>query len=147
MKILIKNLQRRRRLNKAKIIRSVGKILSLLAQPDAELSILFIGDRRMLRLNAAYRGKLKSTDVLSFEADIPFRERDQPPVLGDIVISVPKAESQAEKAGATFYDEVNRLLIHGTLHLLKHDHEGSVYKARLMRKKEKEIFNALKKVV
>jgi rRNA maturation RNase YbeY len=60
---------------------------------------------------------------------------------------VPKAESQAEMSGMGFYDEVDRLLIHGTLHLLKYDHEESDYKARLMRKKEKENFHALKKVV
>ena len=147
MKILLKNLQRRRRLNKAKIIKSAVKILSLLEQHEAELSILFVGDRRMSQLNAAYRGKRKSTDVLSFEADIPFRESDQPPVLGDIVISVPKAESQAEMSGSGFYAEVERLLIHGSLHLLQYDHEESDYKARLMRKKEKEISDALKKVV
>jgi len=147
MKILLKNLQRRRRLNKAKIIKSAVKILSLLEQPDAELSILFVGDKKMSQLNAAYRGKQKTTDVLSFEVDIPFRESNQPPVLGDIVISVPKAESQAEMSDIGFYDEVDRLLIHGTLHLLKHDHEKSAYKARVMRKKEKEILNALKKMV
>lgn len=147
MNILLKNLQRRRRLNKSKIIKSAGKILSLLEQPDAELSILFVGDRRMSQLNAAYRGKRKTTDVLSFEADIPFRESEQLSALGDIVISVPKAESQAEMSDAGFYDEVDRLLIHGTLHLLKYDHEKSAYKARLMRKKEKEIFDAVKKVV
>ncbi len=147
MKILLRNLQRRRRLNKTKITRSAVKILSLLEQPDAELSILFVGDRRMSQLNADYRGKRKSTDVLSFEADIPFRESNQPPVLGDIVISVQKAESQAEMSGSGFYDEVDRLLIHGALHLLKYDHEGSAYKARVMRRKEKEISVALKKVV
>ena len=146
MKILLRNLQRRRRLNKATIIRSAGKILSLLEEPEAELSILFVGDRRMSQLNASYRGKRKTTDVLSFEADIPFRESNQLSALGDIVISVPKAESQAEMSGAGFYDEVNRLLIHGTLHLLKYDHEKSAYKARLMRNKEKEIFHALKKM-
>lgn len=147
MSILLRNLQRHRRLNKARIIKSAGNILSLLGQPEAELSILFVGDRRMSQLNAAYRGKRKTTDVLSFEADIPFRGADQTLVLGDIVISVPKAESQAETAGMGFYDEVCRLLIHGILHLIGYDHEGSAYKARLMRKKEKEILDALKKVV
>lgn len=147
MKILSRNLQRRRRINKFRIIKSAGKILSLLNQPEAELSILFVGDKRMTELNTVYRGKRKSTDVLSFEADIPFRDSNQPPVLGDIVISVPKAESQAELSDIGFYDEVDRLLIHGALHLLKYDHEGSAYKARAMRKKEKEIFDALKKVV
>jgi probable rRNA maturation factor len=147
MNILLRNLQRRIPINRTKIIKSAGAILSLLNQPEAELSILFVGEKRMTELNASYRGKKKSTDVLSFEADIPFRGKEQPPVLGDIVISAQKAEMQADMSGEGFYEEVDRLLIHGILHLLKYDHEASAHKARVMRKKEKEVMNALKKVV
>jgi probable rRNA maturation factor len=67
-------------------------------------------------------------------------------LLGDVVISIPRAELQAKTYGWSFYDEIFRLLIHGTLHLLGYDHEKSVYKARLMKKKELEIFNAVKKM-
>jgi probable rRNA maturation factor len=146
MKILIRSLQRRRSLNKKRILNTAGRILSILEQQNAELSILFVGDRKMKQLNTEYRGIRKTTDVLSFEASIPFIPYGANNVLGDIVISVPKAESQARKSGSGFYDELCRLLVHGTLHLLGYEHEGSEYKARRMRKKEEELINAVKKV-
>ncbi len=145
MKILIRNLQRYRSLNKKRILITAGRILSLLEQPGAELSLMFVGDRRMRQLNTEYRGVRKTTDVLSFEAGIPVIQ-EEADILGDIVISVPKAESQAKEYGSGFYDEINRLLIHGTLHLLGYDHEESEYKARRMRKKEEELIDAVKKV-
>ncbi len=100
----------------------------------------------MLRLNTDYRGIRKSTDVLSFEAQIPVKKNIGNNILGDIVINVPRAESQAKTFGTGFYDEIYRLLIHGTLHLLGYDHEQSRYSDKKMRKKEEEIFNALKEM-
>jgi probable rRNA maturation factor len=146
MKVLIKNQQRHRHLNRTKITKKTRQILSFLEQPKAELSILFVGDRKMIQFNKFYRGINKTTDVLSFEAQIPVQQRGINNVLGDIVINVPKAETQAKISGIDFYDEIYRLLIHGTLHLLGYDHEGSRYKALKMRKKEQETFNALKKM-
>ncbi len=146
MKIFIRNLQRHRSLNKEGILKIAGRILSLLEQTKAELSIMFVGDRRMKQLNTQYRNIRKTTDVLSFESSIPFTPDDADNVLGDIVISVPKAEAQAKEYGSGFYDEITRLLIHGTLHLLGYDHEQTEYKARKMRKKEEELIDAVKKV-
>jgi probable rRNA maturation factor len=65
MKILIKDRQTHRSLNKTKITRTTRKILSLLEKPTAELSILFAGDKEISQLNADYRGINRSTDVLS----------------------------------------------------------------------------------
>lgn len=144
MEILIRNQQRYKRLNKTRILRAARKILILLEQPLAELSILFVGDRRMTQLNATYRGIHKSTDVLSFEARLPV---DDGRVLGDVVINTHRAALQAKMAGIGFYDEIYRLLIHGILHLLGYDHEGSRHDARIMNKKEQEIFNAFKRTV
>jgi probable rRNA maturation factor len=146
MKILIRSLQRRRSLNKKRILNTASRILSILEQQNAELSILFVGDRKMKQLNTEYRGIRKTTDVLSFETGLPFIPEGADNVLGDIVISVPKAESQARTYGSGFYDEVSRLLVHGTLHLLGYEHEGSEYKASRMRKKEEELIDAIKKV-
>jgi probable rRNA maturation factor len=169
MKILIKNHQRRRSLNKKKITGTARKILCILDQSAAELSIMFVGDKKMSELNALYRGIDRSTDVLAFpqisekwEIRNKKFNKDKGParpcytshfllptsnvVLGDIVISVPRAESQAKIYGWGFHDEVSRLLIHGTLHLLGYDHEKTVYKAGKMRKKETELFNAIKKM-
>lgn len=146
MKILIKDRQRRRRLNKSRITKISRKILLLLNQPNAELSILFVGDKKMTRLNTDYRGIPRSTDVLSFEAAIPASISNTNNVLGDIVICVPMVESQAKAYGFGFYEEIHRLLIHGILHLLGYDHERSVYYGTIMKKKEQELFNATQKM-
>lgn len=143
MKILIKNQQRRRSLNKTKITETARKILCILDQPAAELSIMFVGDKKMSELNAVYRGINGSTDVLSFPQ---ISEKWGVRILGDVVISIPRAEYQAKIYGWSFYDELLRLLIHGTLHLLGHDHEKTVYRAGKMREKEQEILNAVKKM-
>lgn len=145
MRILIKNQQRQRQLNKARIIKAAHKILSLMGQDEVELSILFVGNKRMLRLNHQFRGVRKSTDVLSFEAGTSLDGYPMD-VLGDVVININKVEEQAILLGVGFYDELYRLLIHGILHLLGYDHEDSGYKARLMRRKEMELLNAIKKV-
>jgi len=145
MKIFIKNLQRHRSLNKEGILKIADRILTLLEQTKAELSIMFVGDRRMKQLNTQYRNIRKTTDVLSFEAGIPMPDETDK-VLGDIVISVPKAEAQAKEYGSEFYDEITRLLIHGTLHLLGYDHEQTESMARKMIKKEEELIDAIKKV-
>lgn len=146
MKVLIRNRQRHRPLNKQDITKTARHILSLLKQPLAELSILFVGDKLMTEMNTVYRGISKSTDVLSFEGSIPLGQGEAGNVLGDIIINIPRAESQAEDYGTNFYDELYRLLIHGILHLSGYDHEASKYRAQKMRKKEQEIFNALKKM-
>ena len=69
----------------------------------------------MRALNRRYRGKDRSTDVLSFPAP--------PPLLGDLVISVPYAARQARRRGQRLSREIERLLLHGYLHLLGYDHE------------------------
>ncbi len=107
----------------------------------------------MQQLNAAYRGRKKTTDVLSFAAEIPL-DKDNPylgnklqqPVLGDIVINVNVAAARARISDSDFYYEMYLLLIHGILHLLGYDHERSRRKALLMRKKEREILRAVKKI-
>lgn len=146
MKILIRNQQRLRSLNKEQISRTAERILTILKQPRAELSIFFVGDKRMLQLNSSYRGIRKSTDVLSFESQIPVRHDGPDHAIGDVVINVYRARQQAEEADTGFYNEVYRLLIHGTLHLLGYDHEDTAYRALKMKKKEEELLNAITKM-
>ncbi len=121
-------------------------MLFLLEQPPSELSILLLNDKKMQELNSTFRGVHKSTDVLSFEAKLPLSQAGHSPVLGDIVINIHRVAAQAKMSGTGFYEEINRLLIHGILHLLGYDHEKSRYRAMLMKKKEQEILNALKKM-
>jgi len=92
---------------------------------DCELSVVFTGDGQVRRLNRQYRGKDKTTDVLSFsllEGKKLNSGLARIKVLGDVVISVPQAKRQAREAGKTFKSETAMLLIHGILHLLGYDH-------------------------
>ncbi len=103
---------------------------------NPEISILLLDDPQIRELNREYRKKDKSTDVLSFPMLDDMVKNVQPQLLGDIVISVETAEKQAEKRKCSLYNELSRLLIHGTLHLLGYDHELSKKDAQEMRKKK-----------
>ena len=87
-----------------------------------EVTILLCGDAAMRALNARYRGKDRTTDVLSFAPGGGRRPDGRRP-LGDIVISVPQAARQAKAAGHALGLEVRLLVLHGYLHLLGYDHE------------------------
>ena len=86
--------------------------------PSTEISVLFCADHRMRALNRRYRGKDRSTDVLAFPAG-DTAER----FLGDIVISVPYAVREARRRREPHAREIDRLLVHGLLHLMGYDHE------------------------
>jgi probable rRNA maturation factor len=83
-----------------------------------EVSVLFCADDRMRSLNRRYRGKDRATDVLAFPAG-PGTDG----FLGDIVISVPYAAREARRRADTREREIDRLLLHGFLHLMGYDHE------------------------
>lgn len=82
------------------------------------VSVLFCSDGRMRSLNRRYRRKDRSTDVLAFPAGGAANG-----FLGDIVISVPYAAREARRRGEPSAREVDRLLLHGLLHLMGYDHE------------------------
>ncbi len=109
----------------------------------AELSILLVGDDEMRGINAEYRGKDRPTDVISFamsDGEFPSLNKD---ILGDVVISLDTAKSQAIERGVSVMHEVNFLLIHGILHLNGYDHERSGPEKLKMEKKEKELIEDL----
>ena len=84
------------------------------------ISITYVDDRGMKKLNREHRGKNETTDVLSFPSDAG---KGEFPHLGDIVISLPVAEKMAQKLGVSRRREVETLVIHGFLHLCGYDHE------------------------
>ena len=114
--------------------RLIQQLLVLTRESESEVSIKFVGDTRMRRLNREYRGNDRTTDVLAFA----FREAGGPPsrMLGDEVISIPMACRQAKSFGHSLSEELVRLFIHGVLHLVGYDHERSEADARSMKRKE-----------
>jgi probable rRNA maturation factor len=86
------------------------------AKSRIEVSVLFCGDRAIRTLNRRYRGMDAPTDVLAFPAETGG-------LLGDIVISIPCASRQARRRREPPAREIDRLLLHGFLHLSGYDHE------------------------
>ena len=127
----------------AGITSRLRKLLRILDLPEAELSVLFVGDHAMRSLNRKYRGKDRTTDVLSFSLREGMFPSIQPQVLGDIVISIPAARRQANEAGHPLSREVDQLLVHGLLHLIGYDHERGRGTAEAMKKKESQLLKKL----
>lgn len=105
-----------------------------------EVVVTLVDNERIQELNRDYRGIDRATDVLSFamnesgedELEIIFEDDEAPNMLGDIIISVPKALEQADEYGHTLEREMGFLSIHGFLHLLGYDHQDE--------EQEKEMF-------
>jgi probable rRNA maturation factor len=101
------------------------------AQPlDSELSIVLTNEARLHELNLNYLGIDAPTDVLSFPASETDPETGTR-YIGDILISIPRAQAQANVAGHPLESEVQLLVVHGVLHLLGHDHAAANEKARM----------------
>jgi probable rRNA maturation factor len=146
MKVYIRNHQRLIKVNRQRLKRQLRKALQLLHLHNAELSILFVNDTKMKKLNEQYRGIKSTTDVLSFPQTETqnLKLKTQNWILGDIVINLHKARRQADAYKLGFYDELKRLLVHGLLHLIHYNHETSSHQKRKMKAKERELLAALR---
>lgn len=105
---------------------------------EKEVSIVFVDDAEIRKLNAKYRGRNEPTDVLAFPMSgagdaVPQRE-----ILGDVVVSAERALSYAEEHGLKVEDELSLYSIHGILHLLGYD-DTTGADAGKMRRREKEL--------
>lgn len=111
-------------------------LASLPGLTDAEVSILLTNDEEVHQLNRQYRGIDRTTDVLSFaQREGEFADPEDL-MLGDLVISVDRARSQAKEYGHSVDREISFLTVHGILHLLGWDHQTPEDEARMMEKTE-----------
>lgn len=140
-----------------------GELLALLRQVleeaarteevEGELTVTFVDNERIHELNREYRGIDRPTDVLSFamneegedEMEIFLDEEmdDMPNMLGDVIISIPKAQEQAEEYGHSFEREMGFLAVHGFLHLNGYDHETEAEEREMFGRQE-EILNRVR---
>lgn len=106
-----------------KAVRTAVSIAGLNLPPNAELSVLFAGDETLQALNREWRGKDRSTNVLSFPATDSPSPAASMPLLGDIAISIETTEREAVLENKKFNDHFMHLVVHGFLHLFGYDHE------------------------
>lgn len=113
----------------------ISRVLRAEGFSGYDLTLVLADSRRLRCLNRRFRGLDRPTDVISFalmegsSSPVPCRE------LGDIYISIPRARLQARQYRVAPAEELVRLIIHGTLHLLGYDHI-KLAQARVMRQRE-----------
>ena len=107
---------------------------------DYEVSISFVENSEIRKLNREYRGVDKETDVLSFPMEDEFEIST--PLLGDIIISIEKANEQSVGYGHTLAREIAYLTAHSMFHLMGYDHMNEEDKI-VMRGKEKKVMKNL----
>jgi probable rRNA maturation factor len=141
--VRIKDQQKQIRISQKRIKEVVKEILKDLGYQKWEVSILLVDDQQIKKLNKEYLGRNRPTDVISFSQIEGECSHINTHLLGDVVISVETAKRQAKENNIILQDEITFLLIHGILHMLGYDHEGSVRKEREMRVKERELLAVL----
>lgn len=100
------------------LVRSaVEAVLRLIEVDEASISVTLLGDDAIAEINSQYLGHEGPTDVISF----PLWENGEP-VVGDIYVGLEQARRQAEDMAVPLPQELRRLVIHGTLHVLGYDH-------------------------
>jgi len=102
--------------------RAARRTLAIVGVPAGALTIRLTDSEGIRQLNRDYAQSDYATDVLSFPSGEPLPSEDEA-YFGDIAIGLPIAAAQAEAAGHELVAELSLLTIHGTLHLLGHDHD------------------------
>ena len=118
------NRQRARKINAKRWREFAEQALQTIDSTKQSVTIVFVSDAAIKKLNRQFRGKNYSTDVLSFPTKAEDFESDNQSHLGEVVISVERAAAQAKENGLTFSNEVEQLILHGLLHLSGYDHEA-----------------------
>lgn len=139
MAIVLQNRQRTVRINTPQVKRQLLRVMTYLGCQDQELSVVFANDRLLQELNRTYRDKDRPTNVLAFPQEPVDTVGPSAGLLGDVVISLPTADREAQALEQPLETRVVYLLIHGLLHLLGHDHEQSDAAQQRMEALEQEL--------
>ena len=110
--------------DQCQLLQELAERVATIHPVEGPVQLILIGDAYMQNLNATYRGKDHTTDVLSFslevqDSDVP----DLDAVGGEIYISLERTRVQAAQQAVTLVEELARLLVHGLLHLAGYDHD------------------------
>ena len=135
MPVAVDNRQRRIRLSTAAVARAARRALAAVGRRAGTVDLALVDDAEIRRMNTAFRGVRRRTDVLAFPVETP----DSPgQLVGQVVISVETAQRQARRLGVPLALELDLLVTHGTLHLVGYDDRDPV-EADLMHRRERDI--------
>lgn len=123
MMVEVVNRQRRLTIDEVRWRRFAEKALQYIGVEETGATIAFVSDRAMRELNRRFRGRKGTTDVLSFSFEQAEFEKQTDATLGDVVISLERAERQAAEHDLSLDEEIAQLILHGLLHLCGYDHE------------------------
>src|SRR5215510_935972 len=144
MTICIHNRQRAVAIHTATVRKQVLQIMAYVGCPEQELSVVFGHDRLLQELNRTYRHKDRPTNVLAFPQAPTYVGEPTSPMLGDVIVSLPTAAREAHDLNQSLEERVVYLLLHGVLHLLGYEHEGSAAQRRRMEALEQEVLAHLR---
>ena len=123
-------------IDKKKFSTVAKKVLKGENRKTETLSLAFVSREEIKKLNKKFRKKNKATDVLSFE----LKEKNH---LGEIIICPDIVKENAKKYGVPIKQEMAKVFVHGILHLLGYDHEGTKERARVMEGLEKKYLEKI----
>ena len=133
--VFIKNISSDSRVKLSSLKKLAQKILKDFDE-KGDLNIILVSDSFMRRLNQRFTSRKGTTDVLSFSFKEDKNTKAKRSLLGEVYISVNRARKQAHYYQATFDQELKRLVAHGILHLLGHEHKTKKDLEKMRKKEE-----------
>lgn len=118
------------RISRRETFRTIHSVLQEESSLSLVLSVVFVGSRYIRKMNRQFLNHDYITDVIAFPFD------DGMGIDGEVYINLDRAKTQAREYGVVFLEEVRRLLIHGTLHLLGYSDATARTKARMKKKED-----------
>ncbi|MBD3236985.1 MAG: rRNA maturation RNase YbeY [Candidatus Eisenbacteria bacterium] len=137
-RVRLLNRQRRLKVDRAPLCALADDVLrgeGVAAQ--TEVTVVLVRDGAMAELNARFRDRPRTTDVLAFPTDSSAWPEEMPSLLGEVVVSTDRAAAQAAERGIAPARELARLVVHGLLHLLGYDDQTPRDRARMRRREDR----------
>lgn len=128
--------------NKTILKQWINTVVTKKKRITGEISFVFCSDAYLLTINQQYLNHNTYTDIITFDYS---KENNRLPISGDIFISIERVKENALKYSGSFENELNRILIHGILHLLGHTDKTKSDKSE-MTKQEENCLKLLKKI-
>lgn len=132
-KVFVFNLNKKFQPNSS--LRKLAQRILEREKTKAAVNLIFVNDSYMKKLNSKFRGKNKTTDVLSFQLKSDLKGDFS--FLGEVYVSCEQARRQAKEYRVSFQKELQHLVAHGVLHLLGYDHQTKKEASEMRRKEEK----------